>query len=127
MVVRRSGLLTALIALFEQYFEKGWQLRPAGPGQTDDPDDIGPAQLDAIDWKILALLRVGLTDAAIARQLNTSHRTVQRRLHHMRDSFGLATRFQLGWYIAVSGRLDQNTPSHWGGSPAPAHLPRPPA
>ncbi|MFE9310648.1 hypothetical protein ACIQCF_23520 [Streptomyces sp. NPDC088353] len=59
----------------------------------------------------LALLHVGLTDAAIARQLGMGHRTVQRRLHALMMEVGAATRFQLGRHAARSGWLDE-TPAN---------------
>jgi DNA-binding CsgD family transcriptional regulator len=131
LVVHRGGLLTVLIALFEQYFANGWRLQPGGRVQGEDgreagvhaPEDgehepggsgqdgggrapsAGP--LDAVDRKIVALLHVGLTDAAIARQLGMGHRTVQRRLQRLMESVGAATRFQLGWHAATSGWLDR--------------------
>ncbi|MFD5296754.1 hypothetical protein ACFWJU_16260 [Streptomyces mutabilis] len=109
LVVHRSGLLTALAALFEQYFAKGWQLN-GGPGPQPDHGCAEPAEprtvLDPLDRQIVALLHVGLTDAAIARQLRIGHRTVQRRLRALMEEAGAATRFQLGWHTAVSGWLE---------------------
>ncbi|WP_377273183.1 helix-turn-helix domain-containing protein [Peterkaempfera sp. SMS 1(5)a] len=110
LVVHRSGLLSSLISMFELYFDMGWQLRADGLDQTAAERSPSSGQLDPIDRKIVALLHIGLTDAAIARQLDVSHRTVQRRLHHLMESVGAATRFQLGWHIAVSGWLDQDAP-----------------
>ncbi|MFB7372103.1 hypothetical protein ACFC0D_19925 [Streptomyces sp. NPDC056222] len=104
LVVHRSGLLTALISLFEQHFEKGWRLS-TDPGEESLTDAAG--RLDPIDRQIVALLHVGLTDSAIARQLGMGHRTVQRRLHALMDAVGAATRFQLGWHAAESGWLDE--------------------
>ncbi|WP_329623555.1 helix-turn-helix transcriptional regulator [Streptomyces sp. NBC_01255] len=101
LVVHRSGLLTALISLFEQYFALGRELHPAVRGSECD----GPGPLDPVDRQIVALLHVGLTDAAIARQLGIGHRTVQRRLHELMESVGAATRFQLGWHASESGWL----------------------
>ncbi|MEU3687660.1 helix-turn-helix transcriptional regulator [Streptomyces narbonensis] len=102
LVVHRSGLLTALISLFEQYFALGRELsRAAVRGSECD----GPDPLDPVDRQIVALLHVGLTDAAIARQLGIGHRTVQRRLHELMESVGAATRFQLGWHASESGWL----------------------
>jgi len=117
VVVHRGGLLTALIALFEQYFEKGWRLspdgrEPAGGDPEPEPEsEEGSGGLDAVDRKIVALLHVGLTDAAIARQLGMGHRTVQRRLQRLMESVGAATRFQLGWHAAVSGWLGVTEPT----------------
>ncbi|WP_159011880.1 helix-turn-helix transcriptional regulator [Streptomyces sp. NRRL F-5123] len=106
LVVHRSGLLTALISLFEQCFANGWRLHPAGLGQVAADDALELGDLNAIDRKIIALLHVGLTDSAIARQLRLSHRTVQRRLHRIMEQVGVSSRFQLGWYVAGSGWLD---------------------
>ncbi|MFF8690774.1 helix-turn-helix transcriptional regulator [Streptomyces sp. NPDC015144] len=99
LVVHRTGLLTALVSLFEEHFEKGWRLSITG-SEEERGDRIA-----AVDRQIVALLHVGLTDAAIARQLGMGHRTVQRRLHALMDEVGAATRFQLGWYAARAGWL----------------------
>ncbi|MCX4392356.1 helix-turn-helix transcriptional regulator [Streptomyces sp. NBC_00264] len=99
LVVHRTGLLTALVSLFEEHFEKGWRLSVSGTEEEHE------APVAAIDRQIVALLHVGLTDAAIARQLGMGHRTVQRRLHALMDEVGAATRFQLGWYAARAGWL----------------------
>lgn len=103
LVVHRTGLLTALVSLFEAHFEKGRRLTPPGA------DDGAAAPVEAIDRQIVALLQVGLTDAAIARQLGMGHRTVQRRLHALMDEVGAATRFQLGWYAARAGWLPETS------------------
>ncbi|MFG2561011.1 hypothetical protein [Streptomyces sp. NPDC048496] len=50
---------------------------------------------------------MGMTDAAIGRQLGIGHRTVQRRLQSLMVEVGAATRFQLGWHAACSGWLDE--------------------
>ncbi|MGW6205735.1 helix-turn-helix transcriptional regulator [Streptomyces sp. NPDC055089] len=99
LVVHRTGLLTALVSLFEEHFERGWRLGLSGEEETEE------SSVAAVDRQIVALLHVGLTDAAIARQLGMGHRTVQRRLHELMDEVGAATRFQLGWYAARAGWL----------------------
>ncbi|GAA3979933.1 LuxR family transcriptional regulator [Streptomyces marokkonensis] len=122
LVVHGSGLLTALVALFEQCFERGRLLRAfdgateegtkrrarAAPRETVDPVDPVEAvdAIDAIDRRILSLLHVGLTDAAIARQLGMGHRTVQRRLGALMRRAGATTRFQLGWHAGRADWLD---------------------
>lgn len=98
LVVHRTGLLTALCSLFEEHFEKGWRLSGSDTGRED--------ALAQVDQEIVALLHIGLTDAAIARQLGMGHRTVQRRLRALMDEVGAATRFQLGWHAARAGWLD---------------------
>ncbi|MFE6038564.1 helix-turn-helix transcriptional regulator [Streptomyces sp. NPDC056452] len=107
LVVHGSGLLTALVSLFEQYFDKGSRLRDTGAAEP--AENCGrPGSPDPVDRRILALLQVGLTDATIARQLGMGHRTVQRRLQTLMESVGAATRFQLGWHAAVSGWLEDD-------------------
>ncbi|MFB4420245.1 helix-turn-helix transcriptional regulator [Streptomyces sp. QL37] len=98
LVVHRTGLLTALCSLFEEHFEKGWRLSGSDAGRED--------ALAPVDREIVALLHIGLTDAAIARQLGMGHRTVQRRLRALMDEVGAATRFQLGWHAARAGWLE---------------------
>ncbi|MFH8978582.1 helix-turn-helix transcriptional regulator [Streptomyces sp. NPDC017890] len=109
LVVHRSGLLTALVALFERCFAEGTLMRafddggPAGDGAGRAGQGDG---IDALDRRILTLLRVGLTDAAIARQVGVGHRTVQRRLSALMRRTGATTRFQLGWHTARTDWLD---------------------
>lgn len=104
LVVHRSGLLTALQALFDQCYDRARPLRAVPeppPGEHTARDG-----LDALDRQLLALLHVGLTDAAIARQLGMGHRTVQRRLSALMARADAATRFQLGSHAARAGWLD---------------------
>ncbi len=54
----------------------------------------------ASDRRILALMLAGLTDQAVASQLDLSLRSVQRRLRHLQDLAGVHSRMQLGWYAA---------------------------
>ncbi|HEY8474686.1 MAG TPA: helix-turn-helix domain-containing protein [Natronosporangium sp.] len=93
VVVHPSGLLTALAALFERVWAQ------AAPFGTDG------APADADTDRVLALLRAGFTDAAIARQLGTSTRTVQRRIRELMDRAGAQTRFQLGCRATELGWL----------------------
>lgn len=104
LAVHGTGLLTALSSLFEAHFERGWRLLPSETDSTTERTD--GAELEAVDRQIVSLLYVGLTDAAIARQLGMGHRTVQRRLQSLMVEVGAATRFQLGWRAARSGWLD---------------------
>ena len=53
-----------------------------------------------MDRRILALMLAGLTDQAVAGQLDLSLRSVQRRLRHLQDLAGVDSRMQLGWYAA---------------------------
>lgn len=103
VLLQRSGLLAALSALFESVWRQAYPLTLANldgvaPSGADETES-----LSALDRKILGLLLAGLTDQAVASQLELSLRTVQRRLRHLQDVAGVKTRMQLGWYAAQHG------------------------
>jgi sugar-specific transcriptional regulator TrmB len=101
VLLHRSGLLAALEALFENVWRQAYPLAlsPLGDGYVELPSD-GPTELDR---QILACLLSGLTDQAVATQLDLSLRTLQRRLRHLMDLSGVETRMQLGWHAAKQG------------------------
>jgi predicted transcriptional regulator len=103
VLLQRSGLVAALDALFETTWRQAYPLKldalVAGP-LTDASTATGPSPLDQ---QILTLMLGGLTDRAVATQLDISLRTVQRRLRHLEDLAGVRTRIQLGWYAARHG------------------------
>lgn len=91
LIVHQSGLLEALEALFEMTWEQSEDLFvETGRGAGDE---------DALDEQILALLGQGFGDKAVARNLDVSPRTIQRRLRHLMDQAGASTRFQLGLWL----------------------------
>ncbi|RFC70303.1 helix-turn-helix transcriptional regulator [Streptomyces sp. AcE210] len=100
LAVSGSSLVAGLVSLFELLWERSVPLTPldGSPG-TDD------AGLPASDVQLLGLLFAGLTDAAIARQLDTSVRTVQRRLTRLMARAGVDNRAQLAWQAARGGWL----------------------
>lgn len=102
LLVHPSGLLDALVALFELTWADGHEFSPTGDGRGDwsAGDDATP--LDDVDHQLLTLLLHGLTDQAIGGQLGMSQRTVQRRVHHLMQRAGVTSRFQLGH--AAAGR-----------------------
>jgi DNA-binding NarL/FixJ family response regulator len=51
----------------------------------------------------MQLLLAGFTDVAVASQLDTSTRTVQRRLSGLMARAGVASRVQLGWHAREHG------------------------
>ncbi|WP_405682696.1 LuxR family transcriptional regulator [Streptomyces sp. NBC_01238] len=59
--------------------------------------------LDPLDRQILQLMLAGLTDEALAHQLGTSARTVQRRRRALMETTGATTRMQLGWHAFRRG------------------------
>jgi predicted transcriptional regulator len=101
VLLHQSGLLAALDALFELVWRNAFPLELAvlGAGAPEMVELASDAPT-ALDRNILSLLLAGLTDQAVAAQLNLSLRTLQRRLRHLMDLAGVETRMQLGWYAS---------------------------
>ncbi|GLZ75868.1 hypothetical protein Afil01_06750 [Actinorhabdospora filicis] len=97
IVVHPSGLLDALIALFESTWDRAMALQPDDVPYADD--------LIELDRRIIALLLQGFTDNAVAKQLDISARTVQRRIRYLMDEAQVSTRMQLGYRLSTLGRL----------------------
>lgn len=92
ILVSGSGLVSALVALFESVWSRAWDL-------SDPPPPEG-LPVDDRDRQIISALRLGGTDDGIARRLGITPRTVGRRLARLHDLTGTRTRFQLGWRLA---------------------------
>lgn len=54
------------------------------------------AEVGGIDERVVSLLAAGTSDQAIARQLDVSVRTVERRVRRILDDLGASTRFAAG-------------------------------
>jgi hypothetical protein len=93
-IIRPSGLLDALIALFEAYWERA---HPIGASRAPD--------LTEDETRVLALLGAGFKDEAIARHLRTSMRTTGRRVLRILDLLESSTRFQAGAQAVRRGWL----------------------
>ncbi|WP_034267944.1 hypothetical protein [Actinospica robiniae] len=102
LVSRAPGLVTAMLGLFEYVWQRAVPVRLADDGLDAASADSAPTTLDL---RILSLLLVGSTDAAIAKQLGLGLRTVQRRVAHMMELAGVTTRLQLGWQAHERGWL----------------------
>ncbi len=102
LLVYPSGLLDALVALFETMWATATPLL-AAPGNRVREDSSGAPSPQ--DLHLLSLLLAGLTDQAIAVQLGLSMRTVQRRVHDLIEMAGVRTRLQLVWRAAHRGWL----------------------
>ncbi|MFI7429435.1 transcriptional regulator TrmB [Micromonospora sp. NPDC049836] len=102
VLLHRTGLLTAMDALFENVWRHAHPLdAEALTGAAGDhPASEDADGLTELDRKVLALLLAGLTDQVVAAQLDLSLRTLQRRLRHLMDLAGVQTRMQLGWHAA---------------------------
>ncbi|MEU7037429.1 LuxR family transcriptional regulator [Streptomyces sp. NPDC046237] len=96
LVVQPSGLLSALVALFEQ----SWQNALPFHGHTTRPGGLPPA-----DRRLLWLLAGGATDDVIARELGISRRTLFRRLQILMARLGAANRFQMALQAQRHGWL----------------------
>ena len=125
LISRAPGLVNAMIGLFESVWQRALPVRQNGevtahadpdggrivthPGATDGAglvvDQPGPTLPTPLDLRILSLLLVGATDAAIAKQLGLGLRTVQRRVAHMMELAEVSTRLQLGWQARDRGWL----------------------
>lgn len=99
LLVRESTLLDALRALFENVWDQATPLLLGTSGLTGDVAH----QVDDDDARVLGLMLAGLTDQAVAKQLGTSLRTVQRRVRALMDLAEVETRVQLGWHAALNG------------------------
>jgi DNA-binding CsgD family transcriptional regulator len=87
-LVHPSGLLDALIELFEAYWTRATPVIAGHPPAGDTPGEE--------DLLILHMLRTGLKDEAIARQLGVSARTATRRIAAIMVLLGATSRFQAG-------------------------------
>ena len=107
LVVHGSGLLDALVALFEGCWNSATPLRlhsVAGDAPTTGN------QVSEDDLRLLSLLLAGLTDSAMAAQLDISERTILRRLRALMQSLEVTTRVQLGYEVARRGLLAEPVP-----------------
>lgn len=95
LIVRHPPLVEAMARLAEASIVSAG--RP--------PIALGLAQrrLGEREAQTLAMLGVGLSDAAIARQTGVSVRTVERHVRRLMDELGAATRFQAGVEAARRG------------------------
>jgi len=100
LLVHPSGLLDALVALFEAVWRDAVDVVPGPEGLAEESP---PVSLSALDARILTLLLAGLTDQAVAGALGTSVRTVQRRVRFLMTAADVETRMQLGWAASRLG------------------------
>jgi predicted transcriptional regulator len=100
VLVHPSGLLDALVALFESVWVQ------AVPLAFDEEDGTAiPVDISEDDRKLLALLAAGLTDEAAGARLGMSRRTVVRRVQHLMAVCDARSRLQLGWRARDRGWL----------------------
>lgn len=98
IVVHQSDLLDTLMGVFEAF----WRLAVPVSASTS------PSRVDKESTetkRLLTNLAAGLTDRAIARDLDVSERTVRRRISQLQELLGAQTRFQLGVQASRHGWL----------------------
>jgi DNA-binding CsgD family transcriptional regulator len=99
LVVSPSPLLEVLRLVADTL----WRAGMAVPERTAPTSVAGPCEEDR---QLLTLLSAGLSDQAIARELNLSVRTVERRMRRLFESLGARTRFQAGVQATVKGWIN---------------------
>ncbi|MEU8244295.1 helix-turn-helix transcriptional regulator [Actinoplanes missouriensis] len=97
LFVSGSGLIAAMLALFEQVWDIATPL-----GAARDPDREG---LSAQERALLKLLAQGLTDEAAATRLGVSHRTARRMMADLMERLDARSRFEAGLKAAQRGWL----------------------
>lgn len=100
LVVRPSGLLTALRALFEACWDRALPIQASGSTATGSGVRPGPTER-----RILAMLVAGVPDSQIIRELGVSRRTFFRRMELLSAQAGAGSRFQLALQAQRRGWL----------------------
>ncbi|WP_380279317.1 LuxR C-terminal-related transcriptional regulator [Kitasatospora purpeofusca] len=96
VVVREPALVALVAELFEYFWSAAWtpaELLPEAEAMTERQAEV------------LRLLAAGRTDAAIARKLELSERTVRRLVAELTAGLGAESRFQAGVHAARLGRV----------------------
>lgn len=101
LIIHARGLVDTLLSLFDSVWRTAWPLVLGPPGSGEFAESS--RHLDEIDLQVLSLLLSGASDDRVAKQLDISLRTVQRRVRALMDASGASTRIQLGWAAAERG------------------------
>ncbi|MFV0461743.1 MAG: hypothetical protein ACK5MP_00870 [Nostocoides sp.] len=115
LIIHKGPLLDALVSYFRSAWMQSSELVTGADGPREVSDTLEPG-----DAKMLSLLMTGITDQAIAHQLDLSLRTVQRRVHALMDKCGASTRLQLGFEAGRRGWLPQHRITPDDSQPPPA-------
>lgn len=97
LLTRSRGTVTALLALFEQVWQRA---TPLGA-----PTQLCAGSLTPQEQELLRMLTAGTKDACAARQLGVSVRTVRRMVAELASRLGASSRFQAGVNAARQGWL----------------------
>lgn len=110
MIVKSSGIVHALVALFELAWAKATPVDAALPRHPT-------TGLSSLDRELLLMLATGMTDAAAAKRLGVSLRTERRRMNGLMQMLGANSRFEAGIKANQRGWFDDEVP---GGLPKQA-------
>ncbi len=91
VLVHRSPLCDALVALFEESWQQATPVFGSKAPETQDHPELSEAER-----ALLHLLHAGLKDETICRQLGLSERTLRRRITDLTARLGATSRFQAG-------------------------------
>lgn len=119
VVVREPGVVAVAVALFEEEWDRSLPFRADGDADAVR-DEIGEPEL-----AVLRLLMRGETDAAVARRLAVSDRTVRRLIANLYGLAGVRGRFELGAVAAARGWLSADSLPDKPLSPSPDQRDRP--
>ncbi|MER5623432.1 helix-turn-helix transcriptional regulator [Streptosporangium sp. NPDC002544] len=97
VLLRGAGVVTALVALFEQTWGAA---TPLGAERRRDEKGLSHQERE-----VLRLLSAGLTDEAVARRLDVSVRTLRRVTADLMERLEARSRFQAGYLAATRGWL----------------------
>lgn len=101
--LRHPGIVSYLVTVFEQFW------RRAVPLQEQVPYDPTVEGVSGVRHSIAKLLVEGHVDEAIARRLGMNVRTCRSHIAKLGAALGSTSRAQLGYLIARSGILDQDS------------------
>lgn len=94
VVVRSPATIASLVAVFERRWRGARPLSPASGEVISD-----------LEKRIIERLAAGLTDAAVASELEISSRTIQRHVRRVMDLVGARSRLELGIDLARRGLI----------------------
>lgn len=98
VVLHGRGVVSALVALFEQVWANAVPLAPTPRGCTD--------RLSRQEHELLRILALGHTDEAVARKLGVSLRTVRRMMAEIMARAQAKSRFQAGIRAVQMGWIE---------------------
>ncbi|GAA2271606.1 hypothetical protein GCM10010145_54250 [Streptomyces ruber] len=101
--LRHPGLIRYLVKVFEFMWGRAVPLSAGAPYET------APGGITEIQHSIAKLLVEGHVDEAIARRLGMNVRTCRAHIAKLATALGSGSRAQLGYLIAQSGILEQDS------------------